>query len=703
MTAMPASNMVSVGDLGALDSELEPSLSEVWVDRDLGWLDFNQRVLEEAFAEGTPLLERAKFLAIFTSNLDEFFMKRMAVLRHATSPESAELRKRLREKLLPLLSEQSEYFRRQLVPDLDRNGIFLRGWDDLTKAQMDEAISFFDDQVSAAVTPLVINPKEGFPFLSNLSTSLIFALYDPTTAQDFFARVKIPSDLRQWVQLKSDVPDNSFLFLPLHEVIRANLNKLYKGMALSGITLVRLSRQAEVVAGDLHDASWSEQVQAAVRKRRYQPVVRLEFAEDADPAVENLLREHFRLSPEDVYRVGSEIDFTSLFEIAGLNVPTLRDKPWNPQSPLALRDQHKSIFSAIRSGDFIVHHPYESFDDSVESFIEAGSKDPDTVAIKMTVYRVGNDTPFVKSLIKAAESGKQVACVIELNARFDEERNLHWAAALEKAGAHVEFGVEGLKIHAKTAIVVRKESGNLRTYTHIATGNYHVRTARLYADLGLFTCDSRVTGDVVNLFHYLTGRSDPPDYRALLVAPNSMRSRFLELIQREIDVQQNGGKGRIIAKFNQMEDPEIIRALLRASQAGVSIDLIIRGFCCLKPGVSGQSENIRVRSIIGRFLEHSRIYYFGAGATNPLEGDFYIGSADWMFRNLSRRVEVVTPILAAGPRQRLWEILEINLNDTKQAWLMDTDGSYSRALHLEAASQPTGTHEVLMQMIRTSD
>jgi polyphosphate kinase len=345
----------------------------------------------------------------------------------------------------------------------------------------------------------------------------------------------------------------------------------------------------------------------------------------------------------------------------------------------------------------MVHHPYESFDASVEHFIEAAASDSQTVAVKMTVYRVGDDTPFVKSLIKAAEAGKQVACVIELHARLDEERNLHWAAALEKAGAHVDFGVEGLKIHAKTALVVRKESDGLRAYVHVGTGNYHVRTARLYADVGLLTCDPQLTHDVVWLFHHLTGHSDRPDCKALLVAPYTMRNRFLELVRQEIEVTHRDRPGRIIAKMNQLEDPEMIEALCEASRAGVCIDLIIRGFCCLKPGVPGYTENIRVRSIIGRFLEHSRIYYFGAGASDPLDGEFYIGSADWMFRNLSRRIEVVTPVLAAASKKRLWEILEINLHDRRQAWILDAEGSYSR-IEDAMADESSGTHSELMQL-----
>ncbi|MBV8072854.1 MAG: polyphosphate kinase 1 [Acidobacteriaceae bacterium] len=699
MAKPEAAAMISVGDDGALDVELNSSLSEIWIDRDLGWLDFNERVLAEALDDRTPLLERAKFLAIFTSNLDEFFMKRVAVLRRAEGPDAARLREQIRNKVIPMLRAQAEYFRNRLVPELAQHAIYLRHWHELTTLQKEEANNSFDTQISAAVTPLIISLAQPFPFLSNLSTSLVFSVDDPVSARHVFGRIKVPANLHQWVQLHSEVGDSEILLVRLHEIIRANLHKLYRGMKLGPVSLVRLSREMEVEDESEQELSLLEQVRQAIRRRRFQPVVRLEFAEGSDPAARALLREHFRLHDQDIYEFSDELDYTSLFEIANLNVCALKDKPWVPVIPPALSNKRQSIFNVMREGDVLVHHPYESFDASVEHFIEAASRDQQTIAIKMTVYRVGDDTPFVKSLIKAAEAGKQVACVIELHARLDEERNLHWASELEKAGAHVDFGVVGLKIHAKTALVVRKESEGIRTYVHIGTGNYHVRTARLYSDVGLLTCDPKITDDVVWLFHYLTGRSDRPDCKTLLVAPTTMRTRFLELVNREIDIARSGRPGRIIAKMNQLEDPQMIQALCDASRAGVSIDLIIRGFCCLKPGVAGQTENIRVRSIIGRFLEHSRIYYFGAGAVNPLDGEFYIGSADWMFRNLSRRIEVITPVLASGPRARLWEILEINLQDRVQGWLLDSKGTYSRPGQPGSTDADfAGTHRELMEI-----
>jgi polyphosphate kinase len=692
--------LASIGDQGVLNSPLPVELSEVWIDRDLSWLDFNERVLAEALDERTPLLERAKFLAIFTSNLDEFFMKRFAVLREATTEEERNLFMRLREKLLPMLALQAQCYRNSLIPGLGQHGILLRRWDDLSIAQREEASSYFDRNISAALTPLVIDPEHPFPFLSNLSKSWTFRLHDPVRAEQMIARLKIPAGLKQWVPLTQEVTPGQRLLVPLHEVIRGNIEKLYSGMTISGMTLVRITRDAEVELEEDSSAELRELVEEQIRQRRYEPIVRLEFGPGSDPVIREMLRARFQLSPADVYELDEELDYTSLFEIAGLPIPELRDEPWTPIAPSLLVDG--TLFSAMRAGDVLVHHPYESFDATVEHFIATAADDPDVVAIKMTAYRIGDDTPFVKSLIRAAEHGKQVACVMEIKARFDEERNLHWAAELERVGAHVTFGVSGLKTHAKTALVVRKEAGGLQCYVHIGTGNYHVKTARLYADLGLLTCDPELTRDVVNLFHYLTGHAHAPTCTALLVAPLTMRPRLLELIQREIANKQAGKPAKIIAKMNQLEDPEMIQALISASAAGVQIDLIVRGFCCLRPGVAGRTDNIRVRSIIGRFLEHSRIFHFANGSDQPTEGEFFIGSADWMHRNLSNRIEVVTPVRALAAKQKLWEALDIFLRDTRQAWVLDAEGRYTQ-LHPAAdgtGPETLGSHRALMRLTR---
>ncbi len=700
---MSTATLASIGDRGVLNEQLPQTLSDVWIDRDLSWLDFNERVLAEALDERTPLLERAKFLAIFTSNLDEFFMKRAEVLRTGKTDGEHALLQQIRDKVMPMLDKQAKCYRETIVPGLAEHGIAIRRWDDLTPGQQEEASRYFDLDVSPALTPLVIDPAHPFPFLSNLSTSLVFRVRDLDHAESIHGRLKIPGDLKQWVSLKTDIKADEQLLVPLHEVIRGNVERLYNGMAITAITVVRLTRDAEVEMDDETDAALRDLVEEQVRQRRYEPVVRLEFGPGADPAIKEMLRARFDLSSVDLYDMAEEVDYTTLFQLMGISVPSeLRDSPWTPLQPPAI-DPGSSIFAAIKSGDILVHHPYESFDASVEHFISSAADDPQTVSIKMTAYRIGDDTPFVKSLVRAAEQGKQVACVMEIKARFDEERNLHWAAELERVGAHVTFGIGGLKTHAKTALVVRKEAGHLQCYAHIGTGNYHVKTARLYADFGLFTCDPLLTQDVVNLFHYLTGHAHVPGCSSLLVAPVTMRPRLLALIEREIEHKRAGRPARIVAKMNQLEDPDMIEALCKASSAGVPIDLIIRGFCCLRPGVPGQTETIRVRSIIGRFLEHSRIFHFANGTEDPTDGDFFIGSADWMFRNLSKRIEVVTPVLASHAKERLWEVLDICLRDGRQAWILQSDGTYSQLRPEDGAKGPEriGTHQTLMDLTTT--
>ena len=703
MTATSAQAWASIGDHGALNTRLSPPLSAVWIDRDLSWLDFNDRVLAEALDERTPLLERVKFLAIFTSNLDEFFMKRMAVLRREHTAAGSALLQRIRDKLLVQIRRQADCYRQQILPGLAKHGIALRRWEELTPDQQAEASEYFEPNISPALTPLVIDPDHPFPFISNLSTSLALRLDDPAREESVYARVKVPGGLSQWVSLAVGLAPGQRLFVQLSEIIRGNLDKIYGGMTITAATVMRLTRDAEVEFDDESLAGVREQVEEQVRLRRYEPVVRLEFGPGADPGIRDMLRERFALSPSDVYEMPEEIDYTTLFELSGLPMPELRDPAWTPLPHPSLPEDGPAVFTAIQAGDILLHHPYDSFDASVEHFISTAADDPQTVSIKMTAYRIGDDTPFVKSLIRAAEHGKQVACVMELKARFDEERNLHWAAELERVGAHVTFGIGGLKTHAKVALVVRKEAGGLRCYVHIGTGNYHVKTARIYADVGLLTCNPLLARDVVNLFHYLTGRMQSPQASTLLVAPSTMRPRLLELIARETGHQHAGRPARIVAKMNQLEDPEIIEALCEASTAGVPIDLIVRGFCCLRPGVPGQTENIRIRSIIGRFLEHSRIFHFANGQEHSFEGEFFISSGDWMHRNLSNRIEVATPVLADGPKRKLWEILDICLRDGRQAWVLDSDGTYTQQLPVVDGDGPEtlGTQQALMNLTRS--
>ncbi len=672
-------------------------LQHAWLDRDFGWLAFNNRVLHEALDDRNPLLERLKFLAIVTSNLDEFFMKRVSVLRGKAGvedledpvPHEGDARSRLariRGMVNEMLSKQARCYTDVLLPALARHGIVLATWDPLTPAQREEASRFFDTNVSPALTPLGFDPAHPFPFMSNLSTNWAFVLRAADSQEMRVVRVKIPSEIAPWVALKSDVAPRERVFVGLEDLIRHNAFKLFPGMEIVSATLFRILRNAEVELEDDEGDSLRDVVTDALRQRRFEPVVRVDFAPGADVRVRQGLMERFELSEGDVFESKGLLDYP--------------DPSWTPRLPLRLADSDVPVTATIDAGSILVHHPYESFDASVERFIDEAADDPKTLAVKMTVYRVGDDTPFVRSLIRAAEAGKQVACVIELTARFDEARNLHWAQELEKVGAHVTFGVLGLKTHTKVALVVQKHGADLRCYAHIGTGNYHVKTARLYTDVGLLTRDPTLTTDVVNLFHYLTGFSRAPQFQKLLVAPINMRQRFLAMIEREIAHHQAGRPARIIAKINQLDDVEIAQTLCAASRAGVPIDLLVRGFCCLRGGVPEWTERIRVRSIIGRFLEHSRIFHFANGEDDPLAGEFFIGSADWMLRNLSRRVEAATPVEDRALRERLWDILQTSLSDQRQAWDMQPDGTYVQAQPEAGATGPAaaGTHAWLMEM-----
>ena len=683
-------------------------LANAWHDRDLGWLAFNHRVLHEAIDERTPLLERLKFLGIVTSNLDEFFMKRVSMLRARMTDHDDPLDDtgdagprlaRIRAAVVDMLEQQTRCYTDVLLPTLADHGIIIADWDDLTPAQHDETARYFDTHVSAALTPLGFDPAHPFPFMSNLSTNWAFVIRSDDSPDTSMVRVKIPPELPPWVAIKTDVQRDVRLFISLEEVIRQQALKLIPGMTIVSATLFRILRNADMALDEDEGEDLRDVIADALRERRFKPVVRVDFAAGADPAVRRALMERFALAEEDVFEVSGLLDYPDLFQIAGLDLPLLRDAPWIPQLPTRLNPPDGDIFAAIDAGDILLHHPYESFDASVERFIAEAADDPRTLAIKMTVYRVGDDTPFVRSLIRAAEAGKQVACVIEIKARFDEARNLHWARLLENAGAHATYGVVNLKTHTKIALVVQKHGPNLRCYAHIATGNYHVKTARLYADVGLLTSNPAITADVVNLMHYLTGHSKGPKLDKLMVAPINMRARFVQMIERETANKLAGRPARIVAKLNQIDDIEICVALVNASRAGVPIDLIVRGFCCLRAGVPGWTEHLRIRSIIGRFLEHSRIFYFANGHDDPVDGEFYIGSADWMFRNLSRRVEAAAPIEEPALRAQLWEILQACLDDSRQAWEMQPDGSYVQRQPADGATGAAalGLHAWLSQ------
>lgn len=682
-----------------------------YLNRELQWLEFNRRVLHEALDERTPLMERVRFLSIYNSNLDEFFMKRVGGLcrqraagllsRTADGRTPQEQLQAIRRAVEPQLVKLAECFQQSLHPALTANGVHLLEWSQLADAERQRARAYFRANVFPVLTPLAVDPGHPFPFISNLTTSLGVMLRHPDREEKLFARVKVPDVLPAWVRVNA-AEDGGHRFLRLADLIRHNLQDLFPNMVLLGVMPFRVTRNADVEHDEDDAEDLLEMVEEELRQRRFARAVRLEHGPHPHPWILKVLVDQLELADDDVYEMPVELDYTSLGQIADLNLPALKYRPHVPAVPPLLGDEDLDLFSTIRNGDVLVHMPYESFNASVERFILAAADDPKVLAIKMTVYRTGENSPFIHALVRAAQSGKQVVCLVELKARFDEERNIYWAHQLEKVGVHVVYGVVGLKTHNKTALVVRQEPEGLRLYAHIGTGNYNSTTARLYTDLGLLTCRLEITEDLVEVFHFLTGRSLKREYRKLLVAPVTMRDRFLEMIRREAAHARDGRPAQIYAKMNQLEDGPVIEALYEASQAGVNIDLVVRGFCCLRPGVPGMSERIRVSSVIGRFLEHSRIYFFRNGAEDPLDGDFFIGSADWMYRNLSSRVEVVAPIEGRALRERLWEILQVMRRDQRQAWDMHPDGTYVQRTppHDSEGPEAAGTHQALINLAR---
>jgi polyphosphate kinase len=684
-----------------VQSAAAPSL---YLNRELSWLDFNQRVLELAQDKSVPLLERVKYLAIFNSNLDEFFMKRVGGMHRQLADNLTERSldgltveqqlSAVHSRIRPMLKNQIDLWFTDLHPALKRERIQIKRYADLTPDQRKFADSFFSQQVFTILTPLAVDPGHPFPFISNLSKSMGVMVEKPkkngTTAKSF-VRIKIPENLPRWLQ----VPDgDSITFVPLESVIGGNLSSLFPGMNVLEHHLFRVTRNADVETDEEDADDLLAMITQEIRMRRMADVVRLELPEAMSTEMRQLIIDGLEVKPDDVYILQGPIDMDDLMQLSNIDRPDLKFKPWTPLVPARLRDA-TDIFSVIRAGDLMVHHPYESFQSSVERFIEAAAADKKVLAIKMTLYRTSADSSFVPALIRAAEAGKQVAVLVELKARFDEQRNVELARRLEDAGVHVVYGIVGLKTHTKLAAVVREEPDGPRTYVHIGTGNYNSKTATLYTDVGLFTCNPSITMDVIELFHYLTGRSEKKDYAKLLVAPVVMRDRFLALIDREIEHAKAGREGKIVAKMNALQDKRIIQKLYEASTAGVSIDLIVRGFCCLVPGVKGVSENIRVTSILGRFLEHSRIYYFHDAGL----GEFYIGSADWMSRNLDYRVEAITPIDDPALREKLQTVLDVMQADVSHAWQLNSDGKWTRK-PVPKGVTPVHTHETLMGLAR---
>jgi polyphosphate kinase len=666
---------------------------ELFLNRDLSWLEFNARVLNEALDERTPLFERVKFLGIFQNNLDEYFMKRMGTLySHA--------RVQFREALLPLLEMTHECFEKDLKKQLKQNGIEFAVWKDLTDEEKARATQFYQNNLFPILTPLSVDSGHPFPFLSNLSISLgVFLRHPEREDEELFARVKIPTNFPQWIRIDNEKDSKKAKFVSIIEITLANLSTVFHGMEILEIMPFRITRNTSIETDEEESDDLMEAISEELKERRFGDVVRLEYWDKPNHRMLEVLRESLHLDEDQVYGVNGLLEYSSLKPIWDLNRPEFKFEPWVPVPHPALADPERDIFMAIKQHDILVHHPYESFTGTVERFIRAAVNDPKVSAIKMTLYRVGADSPLIPLLIKAAELGKHVVCLVELKARFDEAKNILVAQKLEDAGVHVVYGVIGLKTHCKLTLVVRQEGDEMRSYTHIGTGNYHSVTARLYTDFGLFSAKKEISDDVVNLFHFLTGRSIKKDYKKLLVAPLAMKEPFLKKIAREMNNAKKGLPARIIAKVNSLDEKDITQALYEASQAGVKIDLIVRGYCCLRPGVKGLSENIRVVSVIGRFLEHSRVFYFQNGEKDGTKGEFYIGSADWMYRNLQARVEAITPVEESSHKEKIFEILNLMLDDHRQGWEMKSDGSYQKK-KVKNPKKEIGTHSLLMQKAR---
>jgi len=679
------------------------------LNREIGWLKFNYRVLNEAMDPRTPLLERLRFLGIFTSNLDEFFMKRVGGLKRQAMAKAAPLSHdgltptqqlaAIRSEVLPMLEEQARCFTNDIRPALSENDIHLIPWDELTEPEREIANQHFRQNVFPIVTPMAVDPGHPFPFLSNLSLSLGVKLFHPTSKELLFARVKVPNMLAGWLRLESDEYPRDYRFVSLMDVVSHNLEALFPGMQVLSVTPFRVTRNADVERDEEDAEDLLELIEQEVRERRFERIVRLEHRPNADPWTLRFLMRELELTEHDVYEMPALLDYTDLHTLADLELPKLKYKPWTPTVSPRLADDEADIFSVIRQGDLLVHHPFESFNDSVDRFVRSAANDPKVLAIKLTLYRIGDSRSLMDSLIQAAESGKQVVCLVELKARFDEQRNIFWAQQLERAGVHVVYGLVGYKTHTKMSLVVRQETDTVRCYVHMGTGNYNVQTARLYTDIGLFTCRHEITDEIVELFHYLTGRSLKGSYDRMLIAPVNMRQRLERLVKREIEHQRAGRPAGIVLKLNSLEDRKLIRLLYKASQEGVPIDLIVRGFSCLRPGVPGLSENIRLISVIGRFLEHSRIFYFRNGSEREVDGRFFIGSADWMYRNLNRRVEAVAPVEDYTCRKRLWQVIDVLLNDRRQAWEMQPDGTYVQRKPTDSKTR-IGPHATLMNVAR---
>ncbi|MCU1630282.1 MAG: Polyphosphate kinase [Pseudonocardia sp.] len=656
-----------------------------YLNRELSWLDFNARVLALAEDTSQPLLERAKFLAIFASNLDEFYMVRVAGLKRrdemglaVRSADGLSPREQLRqigERSQAISEAAARVFLDEVRPELAANGIHIRRWSDLTDAQRLRLSDYFAAQVFPVLTPLAVDPAHPFPYISGLSLNLAVTVRDPEGRTERFARVKVPNNVPRLVQVREDEgdPGRGITFLPIEDLISAHLGELFNGLEVAEVHPFRVTRNADLEVEEDRDEDLLQALERELARRRFGPPVRLEVTETMSEHVLELLLRELDVHPGDVVTVPGLLDMTCLWEVYATDRPDLKYEPFRPATHPAFgeRETPRSIFATLREGDVMVHHPYDSFSTSVQRFIEQAAADPNVLAIKQTLYRTSGDSPIVDALIDAAAAGKQVVALVEIKARFDEQANIRWARELEKSGVHVVYGLVGLKTHCKTSLVVRQEGSTIRRYCHIGTGNYNPKTARLYEDIGVLTADPTIGADLTDLFNSLTGYSRQTSYRSLLVAPYGVRRGIVRRIEDEIEAFQAGNEdARVRIKVNSLVDEQVIDALYRASIAGVPCDVVVRGICAIRPGRPGLSENIQVRSILGRFLEHSRIFHFGAA------NEYWIGSADMMHRNLDRRVEVLLRVADPALAGQLGALFDSALDPATRCWTLQADGTW---------------------------
>jgi polyphosphate kinase len=659
-----------------------------YLNRELSWLEFNARVLALAADTSLPLLERAKFLAIFASNLDEFYMVRVAGLkrrdemglsvRSADGLSPREQLRRISERTQQIASRHAHEFLDSVRPALADEGIVIMTWAELDDAERGRLSTYFQEQVFPVLTPLAVDPAHPFPFVSGLSLNLAITVKHPDDGGQHFARIKVPDNVDRFVELDRREGSNDVVrFLPMEELIAAFLPVLFPGLEIVEHHAFRITRNADFEVEEDRDEDLLQALERELARRRFGSPVRLEVSDDMTESMLELLLRELDVDPGDVIEVPGLLDLTSLWQVYRVDRPALKDPPFVPATPPAFgeRETPKSIFSTLRDGDVLVHHPYDSFSTTVQRFIEQAAADPNVLAIKQTLYRTSGDSPIVNALIDAAAAGKQVVALVEIKARFDEQANIKWARALERAGVHVVYGLIGLKTHCKTCLVVRREGSTIRRYCHIGTGNYNPKTARLYEDVGLLTAAPDIGADLTDLFNSLTGYSRKESYRNLLVAPYGVRRGIIERIEREIAATRDGADGLIRLKANALVDEQVIDALYRASQAGVRVEVVVRGICALRPHVPGYSENIAVRSILGRFLEHSRIIHFRA------IDEFWIGSADMMHRNLDRRVEVMARVKDPRLTAQLNDVFESAMDPATRCWELGADGHWSASPH----------------------